>query len=102
MLRSLTIDDATGNPIVIHDETGLRLASKVNGLFGVGSPRDSRRVLPQAHGSVDETKFEDGRFVTIEGSVMDPGDINGAIADFRAMVEPMIQTWDVGPALLKW
>lgn len=102
MLRSITLDDADGNPVTIHDETGLRLASNVSGLVGVGAPRDDRRVRPNNHGGIDGTRWEDGRLISIDGNVSAPGDIAGAFADFRSMVRPMVQTWDASPALLKW
>src|SRR4051794_7272304 len=101
MLSAVTLDDASGNPVTLHETTkrGLRSAS---GLVGVGSPRDSKRVRPTAHGGLSETRWEDGKTIVLEGEVFSQVSVADAMAEFRLITAPILQTLDVGPALLKW
>lgn len=101
MLSSLTLDDANGNAVILH-ETTKRSVRSVLGLVGIGALRESRRDRPTAHGGIDETLWESGRLVVIEGAVMSSEGIEDAFAEFRAVTKPMIETLDTGPALLKW
>lgn len=98
---SITLDDSEGNPVTLH-ETTKRCLALVTGLLGIGPLRDSRRVRPQAHGGIDETRWEDGRLINMEGEVFSPGDMADAYAEFRALAGVFLQTLDVAPALLKW
>lgn len=101
MLSSVTLDDATGNPVTLH-ETAKRALTHAGGLLGAGPLRDSKRVRPTAHGAINETRYEDGRTINLEGEVISLVSVADAIAEFRIVTAPMIQTLDVGPALMKW
>lgn len=101
MLSSLTLDDSSGNAVTLHETTN-RAVSRVTGLVGITSVRDSRRVRPTAHGAIDETRYEDGRIITVEGAVWSQNSQAAAYTEFRAITTAMLQTLDVGPAALKW
>lgn len=101
MLASLSLDDQSGAPVTLH-ETAKRCLTSVTGLVGIGPLRDSRRVRPQAHGGIDETRYEDGRIIALEGEVMSTVGIEDAFAEFRAITAPMLGTLDGAPALMKW
>ncbi len=107
MLSSVTLQNAAGVPVSLHTDTPATttLLKTATGLVGIGTPRLSQRVRPQAHGAINETVWEDGRTVTLEGEVWSTagsGQIEAALAAFRAITLPMMQTLDVGPALLQW
>lgn len=101
MLSALTLDDQAGTPVVLH-ETTKRVATNVSGLIGVAPLRDSRRVRPQAHGGIDETRYEDGRIIAIEGEVMSTVSIEDAYTEFRTITAPMMATLDGNATALKW
>lgn len=103
MLSSITLDDANGTPIILHDEaSGKRGIERALGFAGIGSLRDDRRVRPQSHGGIDTTRWEDGRLMVIEGAVWSQLGQDDAWAEWDAIVSPMLETLDVGPALIKW
>lgn len=104
MLSSLTLDDNTGTPVTLHLDapTGKRWLISAMGLRGIQGLRDSKRVRPQAHGGINETRYEDGRNITLVGEIMSTVSIEDAFAEFALVTAPMIQTLDDGPALLKW
>lgn len=104
MLSSVTLQDATGTPIALHTDTpaSTALLKTARGLVGIGPVRSSVRVRPQAHGGINETKWQDGQIVTLEGEVWSTIDVPTAMASFRAITKPMLQTLDNGPALLQW
>src|SRR5262249_44119167 len=54
------------------------------------------------HGAINETRYEDGRTVSLEGEIASNVSVEDAMAEFRACMLPMLQTLDVGPAMLKW
>jgi hypothetical protein len=105
MIALITLDDRDGNPITLHDVSGTskRSAITANGLMGgyVSTLRDDKAVLPQAHGGINNTRYTDGASPSLVLEVM--GDSLGDCqVEYRAMVAPMLQTLDYGPALLKW
>lgn len=104
MLSSVTLDDNTGTAVTLHADTttGKRWLTNALGLRGVQNIRDSKRVRPQAHGGINESKYEDGRTVTLVGEIMSTVSIEDAFAEWALVAAPMIQTLDSGPALLKW
>src|SRR6266576_4610930 len=104
MLSSVTLDDSTGSPIVLHqgNPTGKRWLSEAHGLRGIQGLRSSKRVRPQAHGGINETRYEDGRNITLVGEIVSQASIEDAFAEFALIAAPMIQTLDSGAALLKW
>lgn len=101
MLLSVTLDDATGAPVVLH-ETTKRALTHVSGLVGIASPREAKRVRPTAHGAINEAHYEDGRAIALEGEIISQVSQSDAYAEFRIVTVPMLQTLDVGAALLKW
>src|SRR5262249_2707263 len=91
----------------LHSDTSSCVLSSASGLFGVTGLRDSRRVRPQASGAVDETRWEDGRIISLSleawGRGVDRDAAHqDALANFREAVRPMLHTLRHGPALLKW
>jgi hypothetical protein len=106
-LGSITLDDKDGNPVTLAGGTGSCELVEAHGLIGVASIRDSRRVLPQQHGGIDESKFEDGRLTALvlevagSGADLDAAQVN-AFANFRTVTKPAFQTLKYGASLLKW
>lgn len=101
MLSQVTIDDQQGNPVVLH-ETATRCLVSASGLIGVGGLREQRRVRPQAHGAIDDTRFEDGRLIALEGEIMSAAGVEAAYSEFRQIVAPLLATLDGHPARLCW
>lgn len=101
MISSITLDDSSGAAVTLH-ETNKRAVRYVSGFAGVGSLRDSRRVRPSAHGGIDETRYEDGRLMVVQGAVWSQVSQADAWAEWTAISGPMLQTLDVAPALIKW
>jgi len=104
MLSKVTLANAAGEDVVIHEDTptSRRLLIDAKGLVGVGPLRESKRVRPSAHGSINETSFEEGRTIQLTGEVWSQASIEAALEEFRKVVQPMLETLDNGPALLKW
>jgi hypothetical protein len=104
MLSSVTLDDSTPTAVTLHQDAtnGKRWLTSATGLRGIANIRDSKRVRPQAHGGINETRYEDGRTITLVGEIMSTVSIDDAFAEWALVAKPMIQTLDVGPALLKW
>ncbi len=96
----VTIDDATGSPVTLH-ETATRRLHSVSGLVAIPTPRASIRSRPTAHGVIDETHWTDGRLVALEGFIFGE-DRAAAIRELRLIEKPLLETLDNGPALLKW
>jgi len=102
VLTSVTLDNSSGSAVTLHSESGTRQIRNASGLAGIGALRASTRPRPQAHGSINETRFEDGRLIVLEGAVWSQVSQAAAWTEFDAITKPMMQTLDVGPALLKW
>lgn len=104
MLSSVTLADNTGADITLHQDAtnGKRWLTLATGLRGIQTLRSSKRVRPQAHGGINETRYEDGRSITLTGEIMSTVSIEDAFSEFGLVAAPMIQTLDTGPALLKW
>lgn len=104
MLSVVTLDDNTGTAVTIHADTptSKRCLTSAEGLRGVQSLRDSKRVRPQAHGGINETRWEDGRTVTLIGEIASQIGIEDAFNEFALVSAPMLQTLDNAPSLLKW
>jgi hypothetical protein len=107
MLASLTLNDATGAAVTLH-ETAKRYITTVSGLVGVSPTRDLVRPRPQAHGGIDDTRYTDLSTIVVEGECFSTAggsldaQIQDALAEFRLIVKPMLETLDQGAALLKW
>jgi hypothetical protein len=69
---------------------------------GIAGLRDSKRVRPESHGAINETRFEDGRLINLEGEVWSTVSQEAAYAELRLITRPMIETLDHGPALMRW
>jgi hypothetical protein len=104
VLSSITLADKDGADVPLHAvaANSKRVVTGAHGILGVSTLRDSRRVRPTAHGGIDETRWEDGKLVVLEGEVISEVSQADAITEFRTLTAPMIQTLDNGPALLKW
>jgi hypothetical protein len=103
MLTSLSIADATtGVDVAVLHETTKRAVVTATGLYGIGSLRDSKRVRPQAHGGINETRYSDGKLVTLEAEVFSNVSLADAYTEWRLLSGAMVDTLDVTPALIKW
>jgi hypothetical protein len=102
MISQITLDDHAGTPVTLHAATGKRGMVSVSGFLGIGAPRTSQRVRPSAHGAVNETRYEDGKLMVLNGEVMSNAGIEDVDSEFHAVCAPMLDTLDYGPALLKW
>src|SRR6476660_680021 len=103
MLSSLTLNDATGTAVTIHSvtPTSKRALVTAKGLTGIAPLRQTIRVRPSAHGALNETKFEQGCSITLEGEITGTT-APEVMSEFRAVTKPMLETLDFGPALMKW
>jgi hypothetical protein len=104
MLSVVTLDDNTGTPVTLHLDapTGKRWLTEAHGLRGVQGLRINHRVKSQAHGGINETRYEDGRQIVLVGEIMSNVSIEDAFAEFALVAAAMVQTLDSAPALLKW
>lgn len=104
MLSLVTLDDNTGTPVTLHQDAtnGKRWLVSATGLRGIQGLRVNHRVRSQAHGGINETKFEDGRQITLVGEIMSQVGIEDAFSEFATVAAALAQTLDTGPALLKW
>jgi hypothetical protein len=100
----LTLANGVGTDIVIHEDSAAskRQLISAKGLAGVGSLRESKRVRPSAHGSLNETAFEEGRTISLVGEVMSQVSIENAIEEFRKISGVFLESLDNGGALMKW
>lgn len=103
MLTSLSLDNAKGEAVVLHEVSGTakRALISVKGLVGIGALRQSKRVRPSAHGGINETRFEDGGTITLEGEIVG-ATYAEAEEQFSAVSQVMLETLDSGPALMKY
>ena len=102
MLWSITLNNASGTPVTLHDENSTTQIHDALGFTGIGSIRESRRPLPSAHGGLDESKYEDGRLMVVEGAVWSTASMADAWAKWDVISAALMETLDVGPALIKW
>lgn len=104
MLSTLTLDDQTGAAVQLMNTAPpyKREIVSVTGLYGVGALRDSRRVRPQAHGGIDETRYEDGRLVSLVGQIASTVSLADLYNEWRLVTAPMLATLDGSAANLKW
>lgn len=58
-------------------------------------------MRPQAPGALDETRWEDGKVIALEGEVSGET-LEDAFDELRVITDACLETLDVGPALLKW
>lgn len=104
MLSLVTLDDSTGMPVVLHSdsETSKRSLTSALGLRGIANLRTSERVRPQAHGGINQTRYEDGRTITLVGEIVSQVSIEDCFNEWAEVSAAIMQTLDSGPALLKW
>lgn len=104
MLSALTLDDSSGAAVALISPTQpfKREVESITGLYGIGPPRTSHRDRPTAHGGINETRFESGKIIALTGAVLSTISQADAYNEWRLVTAPMVQTLDVGPALLKW
>lgn len=100
-LSSITLNDAAGTPVELHQTTKRHIYRAV-GLIGVQPPRQVVRTRPTAHGSINNTRWTDGRLIVLDGRVFSPLSASDAYAEFRTVAGAMLETLDEGSALLKW
>lgn len=102
MISAITLDDYSGAAVTLHGPTGKRGMVSASGLFGIAAPRTSQRVRPSAHGGINETRYEDGKLIVLNGEIMSNVSVDDAFTEFHAACAPMLDTLDYGEALLKW
>ncbi len=105
MLSKVTLANSTGTDVVLHEDT---LASRRNiltaqGLAGVGPLRQVKRPRPQAHGSMNDTHYEEGRTIHLTGEAWHTEGVVKALEEFRAISGVLLESLDNAEgALLKW
>jgi len=104
VLSKLTLANAAGEDVVIHEDsnTSKRILISAKGLVGVGPLRETKRVRPQAHGSINETAYQEGRLIQLVGEVASQVGVEDALAEFRKISGVLLESVDNGGALLKW
>jgi hypothetical protein len=100
MITALSLNDYTGAAVNLMPNDKV-LVTDVDGLFGIESPREVKRPRPTGSGAINDTRYGDGRLVSVAWDVAgtDQGD---TATQFRTLTAPMVQTWDYGAALFKW
>lgn len=100
MITALSLADGSGTDISLMPSDKV-LVTDVEGLFGIEAPRQVKRPRPVGHGALNDTRFGDGRLISIAWDIAgtDQGD---TLTQFRTITAPMLETWDYGPAALKW
>ena len=104
MLSKITLANHAGEDVVLHEDStsSKRSVKTAKGLVGLAAPRLAKRARPQAHGSINETRWQEGKTVVLDCEVMSRTSIEDALAEYRAVMAPVQQTLDYGAALLKW
>lgn len=102
MYSAITLDDATGTPVDFHQPAGARRVHRAVGLSGIQPPRQNVRLRPTGHGSINGTRWTEGRLIVIDGRIYSTVSAADALSEFRTLATPMLETLDEGAALLKW
>jgi hypothetical protein len=104
VLATLTLDDNTASAVALLSTASpyKRNIMTASGLYGLGTLRDSKRVRPQAHGGISETRYQDGQTISLDGEISSAVSMADAYNEWRTVMSPMLQTLDSGAALLKW
>lgn len=104
MISLVTVDDSTGSPVVLHsdDPGSKRNLTSALGLRGIANLRTSERVRPQAHGGINQTRYEDGRTITLVGEIISQISLEDMYNEWAEVGAALMQTLDNGPALIKW
>ena len=100
MLDSVTINDANGNAVALH-ETSTRSLVRADGLVGIPGVRDSVRPWPNAHGSIDETRWMTDRLISLEGEVWG-ATYEEVFDEFGLLNKAFLDTLTNDGTLLKW
>ena len=100
MITALSLADHTGADVSLMPSDKV-LVTDVEGLFGVEAPRQVKRPRPVGHGALNDTRFGDGRDVSVAWDIAGT-DQSDTMTQFRTITAPMVETWDYGAALLKW
>lgn len=102
MYSAITLNNAAGTPVAFHQDDGKRRIFRAVGLSGIQTPRQLVRPRPTAHGAINGTRWTDGRLIILDGRIQGALNTADAFAEFRTLTTPMLETLDVGAALLKW
>ncbi len=104
MLSLITLNDSEGAAHVLHEDSAAshRLAKSATGLKGLAPVRQSHRVRPQAHGTINETRYSEGQLITLDLEVFSQVSIEAAMEELDAVTKVLQETLDYGDALLKW
>jgi hypothetical protein len=100
MLSALTLADNTGTDVVFH-ETSKRGLKKATGLVGITGVRSTVRPRPQGHGSINPSRWTDGKLIALEGETFSNVSVADALAEFRIISAAMVQSLE-GGAVMKW
>jgi len=104
MLSKITLANGNGEDIVLHEDTNAsrRLVAEATGLIETPERRESRRVRPQAHGSINESRYQEGSLITLSGEVWSTVNIEAALEELRKIKQVCQESLDNEGALLKW
>lgn len=69
MLEYVTLEDATGTRVSLHDGAGLARLAKADGLVGLTPVREVVRARSGGHGSVNRSRWLSDRLIVLEGEV---------------------------------
>lgn len=100
MITALSLADYTGADVNLMPNDKV-LVTDVEGLWGIASPRQVKRPRPTGHGALNDTKWLDGRLISVAWDIAgtDQGD---TATQFRTITAPMLDTLETGEANLKW
>lgn len=99
MYNSISLDDATGSAVLLH-RTTRRVIQRTEGLTGLAGPRQAIRDRPQAHGAINDSRWQSGQTMVLEGILKDS---SSALleAEWDAIAGAAYDTL-TAPTLLKW
>lgn len=100
MITALSLADGTGTDVSLMPSDKV-LVTDVDGLWGVESPRQVKRPRPTGSGALNDTRFGDGRLMSVAWDVSGT-DQADTLTQFHTLTAPMVDTWDIGAAALKW
>jgi hypothetical protein len=98
---SITLDDAAGTPVALH-RTANRHLYRAAGLLGVSPVRQVVRSRPSRHGSLNDSRYTEGRLIVLDGRALSTSSFAEATSEFRMIASAALETLDEGASLLKW
>lgn len=101
MISALSLADRNGVDVPLLRSDDKVLPTDLEGFWGVEAPRQVKRPRPTGHGSLNDSRYGDGRLMSAAFECIGT-DYADTESVFHAVTAPMVDTWDTGPAAIKW